>query len=58
MKGEGKVKKHSRGKFELIDPKDEEYDEEFEEDEEMLKEEIESTVSYNWTQLIEPRLVT
>ena len=52
------MKKHSRGKFELIDPKEEEYEEDFGEDEGMLEEEIESTVSYNWTQLIEPRLIT
>lgn len=50
--GEGKAKRHSKGKFELRDP-----DEDDEEDEGMVVEEYETTVTYNWKELIEPRLI-
>lgn len=45
------MKRHARGKFELI-----ENEEELGEEEEMV-DEYESTVTYNWNQMIEPRLI-
>lgn len=54
--GEGRVNKHAWGKFELIERNDEE-DEDYEGMQEEQEVECETTVSYNWSQLIEPRLI-
>lgn len=54
--GEGKINKHAWGKFELIERNDDQdVDEGMEEEQEV---EVETTVTYNWGQLIEPRLIT
>lgn len=46
-----RIKRHARGKFELLE------EEEGEEMEEEPQEEYESTVTYSWNQMIEPRLI-